>query len=300
MIWKPPMKSWVISMWKWSKPSKLRKPSKAHADRTQSVGRDQKNAMRTGVNHREHARIDLDTPKRASDGDRNKALSGAGAAVRLPSFLRRGSGYKPKTKSRAPSSSIFSKFIAAKNFVLLQGVNLNSAKKAIAPTVANRGAQTLIVAIALLALFGIVAASFLLSQVASFKSENRLLQQEVSKLRENLGRLEQMVRTEKDLHQKNPEKSAELENRAAQQSVIELSKDEIEYIREYIKPAPGAALAGSVINVGELFEGATIPLPAPLIEKIPKLGGARFAIRNGAIVILKRGSHRVNAVLFPN
>jgi hypothetical protein len=182
---------------------------------------------------------------------------------------------------------------------LLQGVN-HSAKRAIAPTVANRGAQTLIVAIALLALFGIVAASFLLSQVASFKSENRLLQQEVSKLRENLGRLEQMVRTEKDVHQKNPEKSADLENRAAQQSVIELSKDEIEYIREYIKPAPGGALAGSVINVGELFEGATIPLPAPLIEKIPKLLGARFAIRNGAIVILKRGSHRVNAILLPN
>jgi hypothetical protein len=259
---------------------------------------------RKSVNHRDHARIDLDALKKASDREQNETLSGAGPAVYLPSFLRRGSRYKPenkpKPKSRAPSSSIFSKFIAAKNLVLLQGVNLQPAKKAWAPAVANRGSQALIVAIAMLALFGIVASSFLLSQVVSFRSENKLLQQEVSKLRENLGRLEQMVRTEKELHQKNPEKTADLQNRTAQQSVIELSKDEIQYIREYIKPAPRGAVAGSIINVGELFDGATIPLPAPLTEKIPKLLGARFAIRNGAIVILKRGSNRVNAVLFAN
>lgn len=297
MIWKPSAKSWVNSMWKWSKP---RKPTKAHAARTRSAGRDQTNAMAMSGIHRDQARIDLDALKKASDRDRNKALSGAGPAVRLPSVLRPGSGHKPKTKSRAPSSSIFSKFIAVKNLLLLQGVNLDAAKKALAPTVANRGSQVLIVAIASLALFGIVAASFLLSQVVSFKSENRLLQQELSKLRENLGKLEQMVRTEKDVQQKNPEKTADLENRARQQSVIELSRDEIQYIREYIKPAPRAALAEPAINVGELFEGATIPLPAPLMEKIPKLLGARFAIRNGAIVILKRGSNRVNAVLLPN
>jgi len=299
MFWKPSAKSWVNSMWKWNKPSPPRNPTKAHAARTRPVGRDQENAMAVGVNHRD-ARVDFDALKKTSDGDRKKASSGAGPVTRLPSFLRRGSGYTPKSNTRAPSSSIFSRFIAAKKLLLLQGVSLPSAKKASAPTIANRGSQALIVGIALLALFGIVAASFLLSQVVSFRSENRFLQQELIKVRENLGRLEQMVRTEKDGHQKNPEKTADLENRAAQQSVIELSKDEIQYIREYIKPAPGAALAGSAIDVGELFEGATIPLPAPLMEKIPKLQGARFAIRNGAIVILKRGSNRVNAVLFPN
>jgi hypothetical protein len=300
MSWKPSAKSWVNFMWKRSKPSKPRKPTKAYADRTRPSGRDQENAMAMCVIHREHARIDLGTLKKASDGDRKKALSEARPVTRLPPFLRQGSGYKPKTNMRAPSSSIFSRFIAAKNLLLLQGVNLHSAKNVSAPTVANRGSQALIAAIALLALFGIVAASFLLSQVVSFRSENRLLQQELTKVRENLGRLQRMVKTEKDVHQKNPEMTADLENRAAQRSVIELSKDEIQYIREYIKPAPGAALAGTAINVGELFEGATIPLPAPLMEKIPKLQGARFAIRNGAIVILKRGSNRVNAVLFPN
>jgi hypothetical protein len=256
--------------------------------------------MAGGVKHRDPAHIDLKALKKASDRERNEALSEAGPAARPPPFLRRGFRYKPKTNTRAPFASIFSRFIAAKNLLLLQGVNLHSVKKASVLTVANRGSQALIVGIALLALFGIVAASFLLSQVVSFRSENRLLQQELTKMRENLGRVEQMVRTEKDLHQKSPEKTVDLENRANQQSIIELSRDEIQYIREYIKPAPRVAVAGSTINVGELFEGATIPLPAPLMEKIPKLLGARFAIRDGAIVILKRGSNRVNAVLLSN
>jgi hypothetical protein len=284
----------VNFMWKRSKP---RRPAQ---DRTRSFRRDQEKAMAMGVIHRDHARINLDALKEASDRDRNQALSGAGPAGSLPSSLRQGSGHKPKTKGRAPSSSILSKLVAAKNLLLLQGINLHSAKKASAPPVVNRGPRTLIVALALLALFGIVAASVLLSQVVSFKSENRLLQQELSKLRENLGRLERTVKTETDVRQKNPENTADLENRANRQSGIELSKDEIQYIREYIKPAPRAAVPASTINVGELFEGATIPLPAPLVERIPKLLGARFGIRNGAIVILKRGSNRVNAVLFPN
>src|SRR4051794_34886589 len=134
MSWKPSAKSWVNFMWKRSKP---RKSTKAYADRTRSSGRDQENAMAMGVIHREHARIDLDTLKKASDGDRKKALSEAGPVTRLPPFLRQGSGYKPKTNTRAPSSSIFSRFIATKNLLLLQGVNLHSAKKASAPTVAN-------------------------------------------------------------------------------------------------------------------------------------------------------------------
>jgi hypothetical protein len=44
----------------------------------------------------------------------------------------------------------------------------------------------------------------------------------------------------------------------------------------------------------------TIPLPSPLTDKIPKLLGARFTIRNGAIIILKRGSRQADAVLGPN
>jgi hypothetical protein len=84
-------------------------------------------------------------------------------------------------------------------------------------------------------------------------------------------------------------------------SALSLSPDEIRAIREYIKPAPiaGEAISAS-ISVGDRVSEATIPVPSPLIDKVPKLVGARFTIRNGAIIIIKRDSHQVDAVLGPN
>jgi hypothetical protein len=43
-----------------------------------------------------------------------------------------------------------------------------------------------------------------------------------------------------------------------------------------------------------------IPLPPPLTDKVPKLVGARFTIRNGVIIIVKRDSRQADAVLGPN
>jgi hypothetical protein len=43
--------------------------------------------------------------------------------------------------------------------------------------------------------------------------------------------------------------------------------------------------------------GGTIPIPSPLTEKVPKLLGARFAIRNGAILVVRKDSRQVDAVL---
>jgi hypothetical protein len=84
-------------------------------------------------------------------------------------------------------------------------------------------------------------------------------------------------------------------------SALSLSPDEIRAIKEYIKPAPIADQATSPsINVGDHMSEATIPVPSPLSDKVPKLVGAKFTIHNGAIVIIKRDSHQVDAVLGPN
>jgi hypothetical protein len=48
------------------------------------------------------------------------------------------------------------------------------------------------------------------------------------------------------------------------------------------------------------FNVATIPLPSPPTDKVPKLLGGRFTIRNGSIIILKRDSRQGDAVLAPN
>ena len=79
-----------------------------------------------------------------------------------------------------------------------------------------------------------------------------------------------------------------------------LSPDEVRLVREYIKPAPSNGPAAPPIRVGDPVTIGTIPLPAQLIDKVPRLLGARFTIRNGTIVILKRDSRQADAVVGAN
>jgi hypothetical protein len=86
----------------------------------------------------------------------------------------------------------------------------------------------------------------------------------------------------------------------ADQTALNLSREEIQLIKDYIKPAPSAGAAAATINVGDPVEGAMIPLPSQLTDKVPKLVGGKFTIRNGAIIIVKRDSRQADAVLAPN
>ncbi|MEH2469330.1 hypothetical protein V1284_000774 [Nitrobacteraceae bacterium AZCC 2299] len=81
---------------------------------------------------------------------------------------------------------------------------------------------------------------------------------------------------------------------------MNLSREEIQIIRNYIKPAPSVDPTAPVINVGDFVSGGILPLPPQLTEKVPKLLGGRFMIRNGAIIIVKRDSRQADAVLAPN
>jgi hypothetical protein len=77
---------------------------------------------------------------------------------------------------------------------------------------------------------------------------------------------------------------------------LNLTPEEIRLIRDFIKPAPAEATPAPAINVGDIVGTATIPLPSQLMEKIPKLLGARFTTRNGAIIISSnRRSSRAQA-----
>jgi hypothetical protein len=83
-------------------------------------------------------------------------------------------------------------------------------------------------------------------------------------------------------------------------SPLVLSPDEVRLVREYIKPAPSNGPAAAPIRVGDPVTTGTIPLPAQLVDKVPRLLGARFTIRNGTIVILKRDSRQADAVVGAN
>ena len=88
---------------------------------------------------------------------------------------------------------------------------------------------------------------------------------------------------------------------AAPDAPLDLSSAELHLLREYIKvpPAPAGATATIALGAG-VDEQRLLPLPAPIGDKAPALIGARFTTdRNGAIIIVRRGSSRVNAVVSP-
>jgi hypothetical protein len=144
-----------------------------------------------------------------------------------------------------------------------------------------------------------------LTQIRSLKSEIASLQRELFPLKERLAKLDQVEKAKRDLDQQKEAQNKATENSKAflegraERAPLNLSREEVQLIREYIKPAPFTGTAAPATNVGDPITGGTIPLPSSLTDKIPKLVGARFAIRNGAIVIVKRDSRQADAVLPP-
>jgi hypothetical protein len=146
-----------------------------------------------------------------------------------------------------------------------------------------------------------------LTQIRSLKSEVATLQRELLPLRERAARAELMEKAKQnaDQQKESQNQSAAEKNKAGSdprggQAALNLTPDEIRLIRDFIKPAPASGTPAPAINVGDTVGVATIPLPSPLMEKIPRLLGARFTTRNGSIVILRRDSRQADIVLPPN
>lgn len=159
--------------------------------------------------------------------------------------------------------------------------------------------------LSLISVVACVAAAIALGQLSSLKSDIAALRRELAPLRERLARLEQVEVAKRDAaQQEDAQNKAEADKKlmdgAGEQAALSLSREEIQLIREYIKAAPSAGAAVAPINVGDPITGGMIPLPSSLTEKLPRLVGARFATRNGAIIISTRSSRRIDAVLMPN
>jgi hypothetical protein len=158
--------------------------------------------------------------------------------------------------------------------------------------------------LSLISVVACVAAAIALGQNSSLKSDIAMLRRELVPLRERLARLEQESAkrdaAQQEEAQDKPEADKKTPDAGSEQAALSLSREEIQLIREYIKAAPSASASGPPINVGDPITGGMIPLPSSLTEKVPRLVGARFATRNGAIIISTRNSRRVDAVLTPN
>ena len=157
--------------------------------------------------------------------------------------------------------------------------------------------------LSLISVVACVAAAIALGQISSLKSDNAALRRELVPLRDRLVRLEQDA-AKREAAQQEAQDKLEADKKAldagSEHTALNLSREEIQLIREYIKAAPSTPGGRPPENVGDPVTGGMIPLPSPLTEKAPRLVGAKFAIRNGAIIISARSSRRVDAVLMAN
>ncbi|MBR0800837.1 hypothetical protein JQ615_36295 [Bradyrhizobium jicamae] len=152
------------------------------------------------------------------------------------------------------------------------------------------------------------AAVIALGQTKALKTDIARLNREVGSLSERLEKLERAEKARQETAQREAGQNKPAADPAADtgkagieartdQAALNLSRDEIQIIREYVKPAPASGAPTPAINVGDPISGGTIPLPSSLTEKVPKLLGARFATRNGSIIIVRKDSRQVDAVL---
>ena len=229
-----------------------------------------------------------------------------------PAFLRRSFGSKVKAPSRKSLQllNLLFAFIATKKRFMVDFWRRHFAQSVSTPRterLVRRVGGAAFAFLSLLVVVTCVGAAIALGQIKSLKSDIATLHRELLPLRERLGKLEQVEKTKRDLEQQEEaqNRSGVEKNRPSgeiriDQTALNLSREEIQLIRDYVKPAPFAGTAAPVINVGDSVSGAMIPLPSQLTEKVPKLLGAKFTTRNGAIIIIKKDSRQADAVLAAN
>jgi len=228
-------------------------------------------------------------------GHPQSAMGATGAEVRaVPGFLRPTATSEDQTPHRrAPELSNVGAFIAKtrrrilapwRRHLVQDGSDIKPER------IAGRPGNVAFACLGAVTIVTCVGAAIALGQIKLLKSEIDKLRRELLPLNERLARLEQAEKNRP---------AVEINRPSASQSILELSPEEIQMIRDYIKPAPYSGPVGPPVNVGDPVTTAMIPLPSPLTDKIPKLLGARFAIQNGAIIIVRRNSRNAEIVLAP-
>ncbi|MGY4602841.1 cell division protein FtsL [Bradyrhizobium sp. USDA 4474] len=144
-----------------------------------------------------------------------------------------------------------------------------------------------------------VSATIVFIQVKSLKGEIATLQREIIAFKLRLAKLDQIALAN-ETHDKSSGTPKPPAQARPDQALLQLSREEIQLVRDYIKPAPIAGSATDAIKIGDPVLGETIPFPSQVTEKVRKLTGARFTIRNGVILITRNGSNRADVVIGPN
>jgi hypothetical protein len=223
-----------------------------------------------------------------------------------PAFLQRSFAAKPQDTERKPPDGLAAFFATTANRArslagLWRGHVVHDTSNPKSEQVAGSVGGAILAFLSLVAVLAGAAAFIALVQIKSLKTEITSLHRELGPLKERFAKLEQAERTKLAADQiAAQEKVKAAAEPRPDQTGLSLSREEIQLIRDFIKPAPAGGTPAPAINVGDPVGAGTIPLPSQLMEKIPKLLGARFTTRNGSIIILRRDSRQADAVLPPS
>jgi len=143
-------------------------------------------------------------------------------------------------------------------------------------------------------------AAFLFAQVNGLRNELTGVRRELTGAKDRIARLER--KGEEPLIAQSFNELAQKQVDVRQRAALELSREEAQLVRDYIKVPPAPPGTAPTIQIGAVVPPAALaPLPPQVSEKVSKLIGARFTTdRNGAIVIVGRGSRQADAIVGPN
>jgi hypothetical protein len=164
----------------------------------------------------------------------------------------------------------------------------------------SHGARAGLVAAACALVFLVGAGvTFLIAQISGLRSELASVRGELASAKDRIARMERRVE-EPSIAQRFTDLQKQPEERP--RMPLELTREEVQLVRDYIKVPPAPPGTAATIQLGGVVPAATlVPLPQQIGEKFPRLIGARFTTdRNGAIVIVGRGSRHVDAIVAPN
>lgn len=219
------------------------------------------------------------------------------SSPQAPTFPRQSSNYKLQTNTPKVSrrEDLFKALAAslerARSFWRRHWKHTTAARR-------STGISGLAFALLTLLIVTICAGALVaLTHIKNLKTEITSLKRELLPLRERLTKYDQAEKAKKIEITAAAEKSKALTHSRVEQAPLTFSSEEVQLIKEYIKPAPFAGPAAPTLSVGDPVTSGTIPFPSPLTDKVPKLLGARFAIRNGAIIIVRKDSRQADAVL---
>jgi hypothetical protein len=108
-----------------------------------------------------------------------------------------------------------------------------------------------------------------------------------------------LVQLEKITQQATVKEATPIKKAQAAHPPLSFSEADVKVIRQSIKVLPPKPGALQKFHLGDEIADSTVaPIPASLVDQLPKLRGARFSIdQDGAIIIIGEGSNRVDAVL---